>query len=105
MNYKSSCIINNTPVKQEPTAPKTKSANCIRESQPQRHKHHPSLDIHPPQQRSGQQNQRDRRKHALIPHHGRHGIERLNHRRLNRTIVVMVRGRRQLRLPDQELLA
>ncbi|KVI01427.1 hypothetical protein Ccrd_020301 [Cynara cardunculus var. scolymus] len=42
--------LHDTPLKQETTAPQAESADGVRKRQPQRHKRHPRLDVHSPQQ-------------------------------------------------------
>lgn len=91
-------------MEQKPATPQAERPHRVRESQPQRHKHHPRSDIHPPQQRPRQQNHRYRREHALEPHHRSHRIVRRRHGGLHRPVVVVVDGGGQLRLLHQELL-
>ncbi|PIN21231.1 hypothetical protein CDL12_06077 [Handroanthus impetiginosus] len=91
-------------MKQKPAAPQAERPHCVRKRQPQWHKHHPRLNIHPPQQRPRQQYHRYPREHALEPHHRRHRIVRCRHRRLHRPVVEVVDGGGQRRLLDQEAL-
>nr|GMC95408.1 hypothetical protein Iba_chr05cCG8260 [Ipomoea batatas]GMC99716.1 hypothetical protein Iba_chr05eCG8350 [Ipomoea batatas] len=73
-------IVNNAPVEEKAAAPEAKRAHRVTEHKPKRHKSHPSFDIHPAQNRPGQQDHSNSRERELEINLGRHGIKRLNHR-------------------------
>lgn len=61
-------IINNAPLVEKATTPKTKSPDCVGKDQPKRHKSHPSLDVHSAEDRASQQNKGNSSKSELEIH-------------------------------------
>lgn len=106
MNDVTPGVVHDTPLEQKSATPQAESTHRVRKRQPQRHEHHPRLEVHPPKHRPRQQNQCDGREHTLKPHHRSHRIQRLGLRGFDVAVVAEVVGAGGESCPvDEELLA
>nr|GMD45242.1 hypothetical protein CDL12_06077 [Ipomoea batatas] len=102
MEHKTSGEINHPKLGQPPIrAPYAERPHRIRECMPQRHKHHPSNEIHPPKQRPSDQNRSNRRENKLEKHHC--GRREVPQERLSQQKVFIHRHRRPPQEPYQLL--
>ncbi|TVU36694.1 hypothetical protein EJB05_18638, partial [Eragrostis curvula] len=97
-------VIDDAPVVEEAAAPEAERADGVGEEQPQRRERHPRLDVHAPEQRPGEQHQRDGRELELEQHQRRLRVERLQARRHERAVVAVVLRGRERRAADEERL-
>jgi len=105
MNDVTTGVVDDAPVEQEAAAPQAEGANGVRESEPERHEHHPGLEVHPSQNGPSQDHKSNGRKHALEPHHSSHRVKGFDLRRLQLTVTEVVRRGGEARLLDEKLLA
>ncbi|BAS75062.1 Os01g0831950 [Oryza sativa Japonica Group] len=97
-------VVDDAPLVEEAAAPEAERADGVGEEEPERGERHPRLDVHPPQERPGEQHQRDGRELELEQHQRRLRVERLGARRLERAVAAVVRRRREHRALHQEVL-
>lgn len=70
-------VIDDAPLVEEATTPKTESANSVGEDEPKGHKGHPCLNVHPTKNGPSKQDKRNGRKSELKVDKRGHGIKRL----------------------------
>lgn len=105
MNDVAAGVIDDTPVVEEAAAPEAVGADGVAEGEPERHKRHPRLNVHPPQNRARQQDRRDRRESELKVHQRRHREERLVHIPLHGPVGESVQALRHGGASGEVLLA
>jgi len=105
MNDVTAGVIHDAPMEQEASAPQAESADGVREGEPERHEHHPGLEVHPSQNGAGQDDKSNGGEHALEPDHGSHRVKGFDLRGLQRAVTEVVRRGGEARLLYEKPLA
>jgi len=105
MNDVTAGVVDDAPVEQEASAPQAEGADGVRESEPERHEHHPGLEVHPSQNGASQDDESNGCEHALEPDHSSHGVKGFDLRRLQLAVAEVVRRGGEARLLYEKPLA
>ncbi|URD76827.1 hypothetical protein MUK42_36232 [Musa troglodytarum] len=97
-------VVHDAPLEEEATAPEGEGADGVGEGEPQGDEENPRLEVHAAEEGAGKEDEGDGRKDALEVHHGGHGVQEVEFGRLHGAVFVIVRGCRQFRLIEEELL-
>ena len=104
MDDVSAGVVDDAPLVEEAAAPEAERADCVGEEQPQRRERHPRSDVHAPEERPGEQHQRDGGELELEQHQRRLRVVGLGARRLQRAAAAVVRRGREDGAAHQEVL-